>query len=464
MNATPIHDFTNHAAAIEAAAKTAAEPKRLPKVYVALCSRDWMVEHYTAECVRNFGRQSKCEIYVGYMANDGVARARNNLAAHFLESDCTHLLFLDNDIIAMPRHLDRLLAADKGIVAGFYPKKQAKLDWVANYLPNETVDENGVIKVKHAGTGFMLIARWVLEKMAKELPHIAYGGDPSPEAKRWDFFPMHAKDGHYKSEDWYFCEMAAQCGISVYIDTKIQLRHIGKIVYPLQFTLSDEDCVDLLFHRYGITQDLIRTFIGSGTKPPGLMGGHTERFVRLWPKEFPVGDLHQGAEIAGCYDFPGFTDDTNVGLVLDIGADVGAFAIHAAKRWSGSKLVCFEERPERAEALSVTVNALKNKHPGLDVECHAIPFDPDKVGQPKVVKIDVKDRERDMMLALNGTGKLLTADYIAIRYYDDAVPMFADLMLQSSHFKHAAIQYATGGGILKYISRQLTAQPEIAKT
>jgi hypothetical protein len=411
-----------------------------------------MVEHYTSECVRHFGRQCKAEIVVGYMANDGVARSRNNLAAHFLESDCTHLLFIDNDIIAAPRHLDRLLEANKDIVAGLYPKKQVKLDWVANYT-GEKPDSDGLLRVRHAGTGFILIKRGVFEKMAKDLPEIGYGGDPSPESKRWDFFPMHAKDGVYKSEDWYFCEMAQKCGFDVWIDTKIQLRHVGKIVYPLQFTMSDEDFVDLCFHRYGITQDLIRTFIGSGMKDPGLMGGHTERFVRLWPKEYPCSDLHQGAELTGLYDIPEFEKTTRPPKIVDIGADLGAFAIWAAKRWEDCTITSFEGDAEKARHLDFTATQIRGKYPKVKIQTV-----PEKgrgnsnFGGPTFLKIDQDGFEQEILQSI----PLADVEYIVIRYHNETVPMLCDLVLTQTHFRHCHQQMARGGGVLKYISKKLT--------
>lgn len=446
----PIHNF-------EASDLTVTPLPPPTKIYVGLCSRDWQVEHYTAECVRHFGRQCKAEIHVGYMANDGVARSRNNLAANFLETDCTHLLFLDNDIVAMPRHLDLLIDANKLIVCGFYPKKQPMLDWVVNYLPNEAADANGLMKVRHAGTGFMLIAREVFTTMAEKLPEIAYGGDPSPESKRWDFFPMYAKDGMYKSEDWFFCERAQQCGYEIWMHTGVQLRHVGKIVYPLQFTLTDEDMVDLMHHRYGISHDLVRTFIGSGMKSPCLMGGNVEKPVRLWPKDFPENDLHHGAELAGLYDMPEFPKETKTPTILDVGADCGAYAIYAAKRWAKCTLVGFEPDEGKYKRLTFTLERLREKHKDLVATYHQSGFNPDLIGQPSIVKIETNQREREVLEILNGTGKLDAVDYVVIRYFDDTVPMVTEMMLNGAFFRHCNQMLATGGGVLKYISRRLIA-------
>lgn len=454
-----VQDFTAHLAAIDAIAA----PKPLPKVFIALCSRDWQVEHLTSEFVRVVGNKCKCQIQPLYMANDGVARSRNNLAAAFLESDGTHLLFLDNDIFGLPEFVDRLIEADKDIVCGLYPKKQASLDFVMNGLPDERINEKGLLKVKHAGTGFMMVRRRVLEEMIAKLPEIAYGGDPSPETRRWDFFPMHAVEGRYDSEDWFFCNRARALGFDVWVDTHIQLRHVGKIVYPLQFSLTDEECVDILHHRYDIPRDHIRTFIASGRKPPHFMGGHMPRKVRHWPESFPVDHLHQGAELAGCYDVPVFEKEVRPPVVLDIGADVGAFAIWACKRWPGAHIHSYEERPNLFQCLENTQERLRTHHvkQAPILKAYGEKFGIPEGTTPSIIKVDVPGHERDILTALYGSGfnggLLGSADFILVKYSDDTLPMALGMWVGATHVLHVHQRFGEGVGIVKYINRRLFA-------
>lgn len=49
-----------------------------------------------------------------------ITRARNILTAMFLESPCTHLMFIDSDIEFQPQDILRALAYDKDIIAGAY--------------------------------------------------------------------------------------------------------------------------------------------------------------------------------------------------------------------------------------------------------------------------------------------------------------------------------------------------------
>lgn len=432
---------------------------RVPKVFVGLCTRDWQTEAHTAESVRNIGRVCRVEVVPRYMMNDGVARARNNLAAAFLESDCDILFFLDNDIIIEPLHFTRLISVveARGIVCALYPKKQPAIEWVVNWLPGEIADAAGYCKVKHAGTGSMAISRAMLTSFIAKNPQIEYRGDPAPDAVRWDLFPMHAENGRYLSEDWKFCEMARAAGWDIWIDTQSQLRHIGKIVYPLQFTLSDEDVVDIVAHRYHIDSDHVRTFIASGTKSPGLMGGHREAGVRHWPREYPVGDLHQGDVLAGCYDMPYFIETGKEFAVLDIGADVGAFARWASKRWPKCQLHCYESRPELVGPLQCTADAIGDKH-GVKPIVYAGTLAPkDVAGLPPaaVIKIDAQGSERDLVAALAAEGRLEEVDCIMIKYYDELTAYFiGSILFPLGFMRHNQQRFATENtGIVKFIRR-----------
>src|SRR3978361_1575841 len=53
-----------------------------------------------------------------------ITRSRNTLLAHFMATEvATHILFIASDISFSPDLVDRLLAADKDVIAACYPLK-----------------------------------------------------------------------------------------------------------------------------------------------------------------------------------------------------------------------------------------------------------------------------------------------------------------------------------------------------
>ena len=188
--------------------------------------------------------QRPCEMVIHPCVGDSlVARARNRLCAQFLASDCTHMLQLDTDLIFSPEHIARLIShAQRGhdILAGLYPKKQKELGWVCNVLDHpEPEREDGLQRVKYAGTGCLLVSRAVLLTMKEAHPEIEYDPDEGDESGiKWDFFAtgVRAFDGRrrYLSEDWMFCQRALDLGFDIWMDTSVILKHVGEMIYPLQ--------------------------------------------------------------------------------------------------------------------------------------------------------------------------------------------------------------------------------------
>lgn len=177
------------------------------------------------------------------VGDSAVGRARNRLAAQFLASDCTHLLFLDTDLVFGPADIQRLVDHPEPIVAGLYPKKQPSLAWVCNMLdPSPAPRPDGLQEVKYAGTGCLRIAREVFESMADAYPELEYQPDDGEQfdGRMWDFFTMgvwrcpETGRRRYLTEDWWFCQRARDMGYPIWMDTQIVLKHCGDAVYPLQ--------------------------------------------------------------------------------------------------------------------------------------------------------------------------------------------------------------------------------------
>jgi len=167
-----------------------------------------------------------------------IPRARNNLAAEFLESDATHLLFLDTDLEFSREGLHRLIAHDRDVVGGVYfQKRHDRLIPVLNGHEGHEIGENGTQQVKHLGTGLMLIARHVFERLIEGGAVKRYFSCDDEAKQRWsyDFFPIGVgPDERYESEDWAFCRLVEEAGMEVWADWGFQARHHGHGVYPCE--------------------------------------------------------------------------------------------------------------------------------------------------------------------------------------------------------------------------------------
>ena len=190
-------------------------------------------------------RRPPCHLKFAPLVGDSlVARARNRIAAKFLaDPEATHLLFLDTDLIFSADHIARLLTHDKPFLIGLYPKKQEQLAWVCNTLKEYggRDPETGLQRILYGGTGCMLIAREVFTAIIAAHPDLRYDPDDGEdEMPLYDFFRCGVHESpqtgrrRYLSEDWFFCQLAAEAGYELYADTHVVLKHCGDAIFPLQ--------------------------------------------------------------------------------------------------------------------------------------------------------------------------------------------------------------------------------------
>lgn len=81
-----------------------------------------------------------------------------------------------------------------------------------------------------------MIRRDVFGAIREQWPEHTYKpDDDEPEGTNYyDFFRVGVKDGRYLSEDYYFCQIAAELGIKTYLDTSIMVEHWGKMKFPMK--------------------------------------------------------------------------------------------------------------------------------------------------------------------------------------------------------------------------------------
>lgn len=171
-----------------------------------------------------------------------ITRARNILTAMFVESECTHLMFIDADIEFQPEDIIRAIAHDKDILAGAYPKKALPVQYAINFKfidkeKRRVRVENGAAEVLDASTGFFMIKRRVVEKMMAEYPELHYKNDSNIDPKFNEYCYalfdtiIDQRDNRYLSEDYCFCRRWQDLGGEIWIDLNTKLNHVGSYTF-----------------------------------------------------------------------------------------------------------------------------------------------------------------------------------------------------------------------------------------
>ena len=217
--------------------------------------------HYVAGLLGTLNkmRSVNVPVYWAQIMNESlITRARNELARLFLEKGFDYLMFIDADISFDGQAVATLMAADKDIVCGIYPKKE--VDWkkvaeaaklgkenladyggafVFNMVGNRAeTNEDGCIEVRHGGTGFMLIKRKVFEDLMPHVPTYRTSSFKDPVTGEYakplthEFFATSIDDsGALLSEDYHFCELWRKHGGTIWANPFIKLEHVGTYVF-----------------------------------------------------------------------------------------------------------------------------------------------------------------------------------------------------------------------------------------
>ncbi len=179
------------------------------------------------------------KVQIGWSCDPSVERARNILTANFLESDCTHILFVDADIGFSAEDVAQVSSHAEPVVGGLYPLKNLKpvVEWCGNGLaPGEApVREDGLSPVRYIGTGFLCIKRAVFETLIARGVVEKYKQDFAPHREEFAFWTQGVREGRFLTEDWMFCQRWLELGGKIFADADVVLRHAGRAEWPLPF-------------------------------------------------------------------------------------------------------------------------------------------------------------------------------------------------------------------------------------
>jgi hypothetical protein len=211
-----------------------------------------------------------------FLGGTTVQWARDELVSVAVKYQCTHILFWDKDLEAGLEHALRLMSHDVDAVSALYTKRHLSTVFHVHGDPKYQDEQraDGLMRVLKVAIGFSLIKVSVFERMRAFFPErIYYKCDAGEEPViLHEFFPMgiigkNSNDGklrriravfepkdvpvdvvsavqailkdtdysenQIRGEDFYFCELALEAGIELYVDPALIIPHKGEVTFPI---------------------------------------------------------------------------------------------------------------------------------------------------------------------------------------------------------------------------------------
>ncbi len=210
---------------------------------------------------------------LSFIVNQATDRGRSMVIDEFLASDCTHLLFLDADVVVRADDVIALLALQGDtspfdVIGGSYPRKT--VDWTAVHAaacagvaPADLARYGGdmplfvgggedrkvrldePVEVEALAAGFSMIRRATFERMIAALPDLAFRTDDRERAGHgtghfnYRFYGSHIDPttGFHRSEDFAFCDRVHAAGMRLWLCPWMHADHIGN--HRFSGTFSD---------------------------------------------------------------------------------------------------------------------------------------------------------------------------------------------------------------------------------
>tara|TARA_R100001086_G_scaffold125205_2_gene64718 strand:- start:681 stop:1532 length:852 start_codon:yes stop_codon:yes gene_type:complete len=239
------------------------------RLYVATPCHSEVSLHYVQSLLdlSRVCHMNKIHVEFCILKSSLVTQGRNLCVSGFLESKCTHMLFIDSDISIGAKTILKMLQAQKELISVPYPlkaflwdkgfdeivqgniKKPKDLEQIFNSYPMKVADKNdillkdGIIEITHAPTGCMLINRSVFDKLIEKYPEREIKQNTVINSKlvlkkhMWNFFDtLHdPKEKTYLGEDFAFCKLWKDIGGKCYAYILDEITHVGEHQYTGKF-------------------------------------------------------------------------------------------------------------------------------------------------------------------------------------------------------------------------------------
>ena len=215
--------------------------------------------------------QNNIEVVPLYLCYDSlIQRVRNNYFRIAYENNFDVLFFIDSDIGWKPQDFLKLVLSDKDMIGGGYRKKRDDEELYTFKVKENIKDEyeiipdkDGLLEVNGLGCGFLKITKNCFKKLFENETKF-YNDDEMITKMICDCVVNH--EGHFVSEDIILGFKWQNLGGKVYVDTNIDLIHVGSKEYiggvkrwleewQIKFGKSNEEDLSKYFKEASIDDD-----------------------------------------------------------------------------------------------------------------------------------------------------------------------------------------------------------------
>lgn len=198
--------------------------EKQPKIFIGVpVSDSGAMNAYTAHSI------GAAIISAGGLVTDFILRQscdivsnRTFLVNAALNTDATHILFIDCDMTFPHDIIKTLLAHKKEIVGVEYNKRKFPLEKVSEPLTERS--EKELYKAKFTGMGVMLIDLAIFKDPK-------FGLDADGKRSSWFNFGRDSQGQLVYGEDGWFSNVARDAGYDTYIDPLPRVNHLGLYSY-----------------------------------------------------------------------------------------------------------------------------------------------------------------------------------------------------------------------------------------
>jgi len=181
--------------------------------------------------------ENRIQHMFNYAVNTGVDAARSKHATELLQTNCTHLMMIDDDMAWAPDLVARMLEEDLDIIGVPYRRK---IVTPVSFTARHTFEVEHkktrpyLVKVDGISCGMTLVKRRVFEALKDKMPVIRHDKD-GPDIIM--FFRHELIDDKYlgtktyMSEDYNFCRLAREAGFDIWAYVDEEVAHMGTVAY-----------------------------------------------------------------------------------------------------------------------------------------------------------------------------------------------------------------------------------------